>query len=529
MVGFASFETIKPDLRLPLARTHDPSVGYWLLEQPTCCGVTVSRAFCAQIRSLKVTPAQSLQRSIDSNPAQVGLGPRTTGPGIRPVNRMNQTKMPATIPKNTMASESGAATPTDDSELNNAEPPFDSPPAYSVFTRGERRMMMVLVGLAMLFSPLTANIYFPAMSKLEADLDTSAQLINLTITSYLVLQAVAPALFGDLADVVGRRPAFLGMFAVYSAANLGLALQHSFSALLILRMVQSLGASATVAVSYGLVADIVTAAERGGVIGSSMVATNLGPVLAPLIGGAILSRSGSWQWIFWCLLLCGATMLLSMLFLLPETARSIVDNGSIRPNTWRRPLLPVLVPSIPIPRHGQRQRFSCAADETVVETQKRRTRIPNPLSSVRLIFYKDSALILSITGVFYMIYYCLQASIAVLFRAKYPQFSDATVGACYLSIGCGVVVGGYLNGRLMNRNYAVTAAEMGQEVVDKNNNDLSKFPIEQARLRSMVLLQLLHLGPLVAYGWMMEKDVVSGWGWRRYPKEGAWRLLIGKR
>ncbi|KAK3905374.1 major facilitator superfamily transporter [Staphylotrichum tortipilum] len=167
---------------------------------------------------------------------------------------------------------------TDDSGPKNAEPPSDSSPAYSVFTRWERRMMVLLVGFAMLFSPLTANIYFPAMSKLEADLGTSAQLINLTVMSYLVLQAVAPALFGDLADAVGRRPAFLSMFALYSVANLGLALQHSFPALLTLRMMQSLGASATVAVPYGLVADIVTAAERGGVIGASMVATNLGPI-----------------------------------------------------------------------------------------------------------------------------------------------------------------------------------------------------------------------------------------------------------
>lgn len=267
-------------------------------------------------------------------------------------------------------------------------------------------MMIVLVGFAMLFSPLSANDYFPAMSKLEADIDTSSQLINLTVTSYLVLQAVAPALFGDLADAVGRRPAFLGMFSLYTAANLGLALQHSFPALLTLRMVQSLGASATVAVSYGLVADIVTAAERGGVIGASMVATNLGPVLGPLIGGAILNGSGSWQWIFWFLLLCGAAMLLSMLLFLPETARRIVGNGSIRPHGWRRPLLSVLFPRIRIPRHAQPQSSSCAAGEETpaAETKKWHTRIPNPLHSIRVIFYKDSALVLLITGVFYMIY-----------------------------------------------------------------------------------------------------------------------------
>ncbi|KAH6632540.1 multidrug resistance protein [Chaetomium tenue] len=380
--------------------------------------------------------------------------------------------VPTSMPLASTGHSSGSSASSPPPQVQISTPPGP----YSVFSRTEKRMMMALDGFAMLFSPLTANIYFPAMSQLETDLDASPQLINLTITSYLVFQAVAPALFGDLADALGRRPAFLAMFAVYSVANLGLALQRSFPALLALRMVQSLGASATVAVSYGLVADIVTAAERGGVIGVTMIATNLGPALAPLIGGAILGGSGSWQWIFWFLLLCGALELLLLLFLLPETARGIVGNGSLRPPAWRRPLLSVLVPS--------------------------RGRIPNPLRSIRVIFYKDSFLVLLISG----IYYCLQASIALTLRKQYPHFSDTIIGACYLSIGCGVVVGGCLNGRLLNRNYAVIAAEVGHSATDKDS-DLDTFPIERARLHSMRYLQLLHLGPLMGYGWMMQKGV----------------------
>jgi hypothetical protein len=60
----------------------------------------------------------------------------------------------------------------------------------------------------------------------------------------------------------------------------------------------------------------------------------------------------------------------------------------------------------------------------------------------------------------------------------------------------------------MVRNYALMAAEIKQDtVVDKNNDDLSRFPIERARLRSMTALQLLHLGPLVGYGWMMGREL----------------------
>ncbi len=47
--------------------------------------------------------------------------------------------------------------------------------------------------------------------------------------------------------------------------------QGRYAALLLLRMMQSLGASATVAIGYGVVADVATAAERGRVLGPAMV------------------------------------------------------------------------------------------------------------------------------------------------------------------------------------------------------------------------------------------------------------------
>jgi MFS family permease len=66
--------------------------------------------------------------------------------------------------------------------------------------------------------------------------------IDLTITLYLVLQAVSPAFFGPLSDTLGRRPVVLITFSIYCAASLGLALnKHSYVALLVLRSLQSTG------------------------------------------------------------------------------------------------------------------------------------------------------------------------------------------------------------------------------------------------------------------------------------------------
>ncbi len=114
---------------------------------------------------------------------------------------------------------------------------------YSVFDRPTRRWTIFLVALAGFFSPLSANIYFPALNYLARDLDVSLELINLTITAYLVCQGIVPFVVGDAADTIGRRPVYVAAFVLYLAANIGLALQDSYPALLILRILQSSGAS----------------------------------------------------------------------------------------------------------------------------------------------------------------------------------------------------------------------------------------------------------------------------------------------
>ena len=59
-------------------------------------------------------------------------------------------------------------------------------PPYSIFTPSEKRFIIIIASLAALFSPLSANIYYPALNTLSEDLHESLSKINLTITTYLV-------------------------------------------------------------------------------------------------------------------------------------------------------------------------------------------------------------------------------------------------------------------------------------------------------------------------------------------------------
>ena len=59
-------------------------------------------------------------------------------------------------------------------------------PVHSVFTKNQKRFIVVMASFGGFFSPVSANIYFPALNALAKDLGVTSTLINLTLTSYMV-------------------------------------------------------------------------------------------------------------------------------------------------------------------------------------------------------------------------------------------------------------------------------------------------------------------------------------------------------
>jgi hypothetical protein len=76
-------------------------------------------------------------------------------------------------------------------QARNTEPE----PSFSIYSSREKKFIVLMASMAALLSPLSANIYYPALNILAAELSVSLTLINLTITAYLV-SAVGIGVFG---------------------------------------------------------------------------------------------------------------------------------------------------------------------------------------------------------------------------------------------------------------------------------------------------------------------------------------------
>ena len=402
-----------------------------------------------------------------------------------------------------------AAPPAEGGKKNIESEATDPPIPYTTFTKAHRRLITVILTSTMLSSPLTATIYLPLLPLLATHFHVSIQAINLTITLYIIFQAISPLIFATASDSFGRRPILLLTYTVYTAASLGLALNKtSYAALLVLRAIQSLGASAVLAIAYGVIADVCPPAERGGMQGPTLGVANLAVCLGPVIGGLVALGSGSYEWVFGALVIFGGSVFVFVGVGLPETARSIVGNGSVDATGWGKTWWRLL-----------QGRIKTASDTTETMTMREtlseekggargpgkraKFKMVNPLVAIRILFWRDTALVLCMAGSRYAVWYAVQASIPPIYRDIY-HFNDLQIGLSYLAGGFGTVTGGYLNGKLMDWNYRTTARSINHTIDKVSGDDLHDFPIEHARARGAYYLLAIYTASLAGYGWSVQ-------------------------
>lgn len=381
----------------------------------------------------------------------------------------------------------------------------DNPPKYSIYTLWEKRFIVLAAALSAFFSPLTAQIYLPALPVLAKEFHVTQSQINLTVTTYMIFQGVTPMFIGGFADSAGRRPAFVICFVVYIAANIGLALSKNYASVLAVRCLQSAGSSTTVALCQAVVADIITSAERGQYIGITVIPIVLAPSLGPVLGG-VLSQYLGWRSIFWFLTIASAINLAALLFFFPETCRRIVGDGSVRPPLAYRTFRQMLV--------DRRRRRRAAAEEasgglkrttsTASAAPTLRLAAPDVLGSVVLLCQKELGLLLFYSAVAFAGFYAVATAMPSQLSSMYG-LNDLQIGLMYLPLAGGSIASALVAGPAINRNYRRHAARLGLAVDKTRQMDLAGFPIERARLEVGMPLLALSAAALVCWGWVMQE------------------------
>ncbi len=193
-----------------------------------------------------------------------------------------------------------------------AKPPSPSPAAATPWG------LVVMLGALTAMGPLAIDMYLPSLPAIGADLNASTGQTQATVAAFLAGMALGQFFYGPVSDRFGRRPAVLLGIVVFIVASAGCALAASPEQLLLGRFVQALGACAGGVVSRVIVRDQFDHHDTARVLSLLMLVMGLAPILAPLLGGVLLSFGG-WRLNFWFMAVFGAILGVAALLRLRET------------------------------------------------------------------------------------------------------------------------------------------------------------------------------------------------------------------
>lgn len=164
-----------------------------------------------------------------------------------------------------------------------------------------RKKMLVFFGgiMSVINSTLGSSLPANAVPFIAEDFGVTNDLqLALPISCFLMGYVIGPILCGPLSENFGRKPIMSSAFLFYIIWTMACAVAPNWPALLVFRLLCGIFASAPVAIVGGLYADVFgDPSTRGLAMAYFMVATTLGPVLAPAISGFI-AQNVSWRWVF---------------------------------------------------------------------------------------------------------------------------------------------------------------------------------------------------------------------------------------
>lgn len=395
-------------------------------------------------------------------------------------------------PATPMAFMKDENTPTANSDARvEAVDPADS---YSKFGPKQRLVIIAIASTIGVLSPLSSNLYTPAIPAVAKDLGVSTDAINLTITSYLVLQGISPTLWSVIGDNTGRRLLYLIALTVYLGSCVGLALSPNYPSVLALRAVQAVGSASTTAIGASLIGDLIHVSQRGGWMGNYSAMGGAGTAFGPVLGGLFAQYTG-WRGMFVFMAALAAFLLMTTAVLLPETKRDIVHDGSV-PAPW---YLQAPIKWLDAPKSTGHATGRATAGKFKIDLK----------APVRLLVEPECLCVVLFTGVIFAVWQATMVATATLYSERY-SLSETNIGLTYISNGVGSLCGSILTGKLLDREYKrqlqrEKTQDEGNEEQQPRQQEVQH--IELARIKPLIIPTVVFLVSVVALGWIMEYHV----------------------
>ncbi|KAK1593164.1 major facilitator superfamily transporter [Colletotrichum navitas] len=370
-----------------------------------------------------------------------------------------------------------------------AIPEVDNPVSYHAKTKWT---ITLIVALAAAVSPMGSSIFYPALPEMAKEFGVSPTITNLSVAFYMLAMAIFPLWWSSFSETLGRRTIYLLSFTLFVVFSILSAVSVNISMLIVMRLFSG-GASASVqAVGAGTIADIWEPRERGRAMSIFYLGPLTGPLLAPIIGGALSQRFG-WRSTMWALSIYGGLVLVMILFCLPETLA--------RPK-------PPAPPARAASEGGKVTLSRTRTTESVKVRSKKaaaflKKSFLDPLSVLLYLRFPPVAITVFFAAITFGALFFVNISVQATLSAAPYGFGELIIGLFYFPAGLGYFMASLLGGRWLDVIMAREARKAGRYDAD---GKLILLPEDRMR-ENIWIAATVYPASLIYYGWVVEKGL----------------------
>ncbi|KAI0451073.1 major facilitator superfamily domain-containing protein [Xylaria acuta] len=364
-------------------------------------------------------------------------------------------------------------------------PEVDKPYHYD---DGVKWTLTLFVAAAACAAPMGSSIFYPSLGEIAADLRVSATVVNVSVAVYMLSMSIFPLWWSSFSETLGRRSIYLVSFALNAAFTAASGLSRNIGQLILFRVLAGGAAASVQAVGAGTIADLWEPRERGRAMGIFYLGPLTGPLLAPIIGGALTDAFG-WRSTMYFLAVYGAVIFVLVLFGVPETL----------PRRRQEQQVPVSVPHDDTLSRVSTRRSVVQARTRLAGAWLKRVFL-DPLSILKFLRFPAVALIVSYAAITFGSLYVLNICIQSAFSAPPYGFQPLIVGVLYLPGSLGYFLASLLGGPWLDRIMEREARKAGR--YDERGR-LIFYPEDRVRENAW-LSSALYPGALVWFGWSVQ-------------------------
>jgi len=188
------------------------------------------------------------------------------------------------------------------------------------YPRRTKWIITFIVAVAAAAAPTGSATIMPALPLVSKDFHADDTITNLSMALYMLSMSIFPLWWSSFSETLGRRTIYVVSFTMYTIFAVLASLSTNISMLIVTRILAGGSAASVQAVGAGTIADIWEPRERGKAMGIFYLGPMCGPLLAPIIGGALSSKWG-WRSTQWFLVIFGGIVTVGLIVLLPETLK----------------------------------------------------------------------------------------------------------------------------------------------------------------------------------------------------------------